>query len=107
MHLLSSKDDIITRPNVQRTCTLAMWHDHSKCLQQLYSLQKTDKAEQNTHSGDQLALIIEALHTNHCYESPRRDKPAQQFERGTQIEGIYKCGGWKHAFGIPGDHYQI
>ena len=124
---------------LQRTRTLAFWHDHSTVLQQGYILFAvkvvydtgvflTEK-EWQTSGGlqeeieqpvihmiapstsglsDQLALIADRLECLQELSEPITDsngtpitdqarffcgdKPAQQFERGTQVGGIYKCG---------------
>ncbi len=127
---------------IQRTRTLAIWHDHSTVLHTGYILfavwviydeaifltemeykAKTGKtacnlqnmieepevymiAPSSSSPSDQLALISDRLE---CLKEPSKaanneevydqlrffcgDKPAIQFERGTQIGGIYKCGG--------------
>ena len=44
----------------------------------------------------ELSLPVKAsngIEVNDCLRFLCGDKPAQQFERGTQIGGIYKCGG--------------
>ena len=130
--------------SLQRTRTLAFWHNHSTVLQQGYIVfavrvvydpgvfytdeewrsmgNRTGSSIQeiieqptihmiapSTSSGsDQLALVPDRLECleelsqkiydkNHTPITDKArffcgDKPAQQFERGTQIGGIYKCG---------------
>ena len=135
-----------TLATIQRTRTLAMWHDHSTILQTGYILfavwvaydpalfytqlewAQMQTRKNNIHiqslveepmiyviapscssSVDQLALVgdcIECLkelsqpltasngtEISDCLRFFCGDKPAQQFERGTQIGGAYKCGG--------------
>ena len=129
---------------LQRTRTLAMWHDHSTILQTGYILfaiwviydpamfltaqeyaAKSGQSMQNLQEvieqpviymiapsssspADQLALVGDRLEclqdlseglvtTNGVTITDKLrffcgDKPAQQFERGTQIGGTYKCG---------------
>ena len=132
-----------TFSQLQRTRTLAIWHDHSTILNTGYILfavwvvfdsavfySHAELAETQTKvniqsfveeptiymiapstssPADQLALVgdrIECLQelskpvkasngveVRDCLRSFCGDKPAQQFERGTQIGGTYKCGG--------------
>ena len=132
---------------LQRTRTLALWHDHSTILQTGYILFAvwvvydpavfyTQDQWRNMHTQqnkvhiqslveepmiymvapsssspvDQLALVgdhVECLkelskpittsdgntNINDCLRFFCGDKPAQQFEKGTQIGGTYKCCG--------------
>ena len=132
---------------LQRSRTLAMWHDHSTILQTGYILfalwvvydpavfytqeqwsticsQKGGVhiqslveepliymiAPSSSSPSDQLALVGDrtecltelstpvftsdgTIEINDCLRFFCGDKPAQQFERGTQIGGTYKCGG--------------
>ena len=126
---------------LQRTRTLALWHDHSTVLKQGYILfavkviydsgvffTESELLSEHAHNlqeeieqpmihmiapstsslSDLLALIpdrIECLQElSNTITSDKGipikdrvrffigDKPAQQFERGTQVGGVYKCG---------------
>jgi len=139
--LVQLQDALLT---LQRTRTIALWHDHSTILQTGYIMfavwivydaavfitqdewvQKQPRATTNIQSlieepsiymiapsssspADQLALVgdrLECLHElskpvvtsngleiEDCLRFFCGDKPAQHFERGTQIGGTYKCG---------------